>query len=210
MKTGRTSKPPIASATTAAAIISGIVALITAALGFFSTYFTARIPISATQTANAIMTIKPTLTTSSLTPGAITSAPSTLIPQEISTQVAALQNQVSTLQASVAQLPASANYGPPIAAIQSEQKSLDERMSTIESVILENPAKSLELTQMRQDMDRTQKELDRIYTQNNWFIGLLFTLALALFTFAFGSINSNKRAAKSDQKNSTTTTAKSD
>lgn len=73
--------------------------------------------------------------------------------------------------------------------------ALDVRLSKIESVILNDPAKSLEMPLLRNELEYVKKgyqsdlvslrdEIARIYDLTKWFIGLMFTMALGIIGLA--------------------------
>ncbi len=69
------------------------------------------------------------------------------------------------------------------------------RLSKIETVILNDPAKSLEMPLLGNELEHTKKgyqsdlvalkeEVGRIYDLTKWFIGLMFTMALGVIGLA--------------------------
>lgn len=90
---------------------------------------------------------------------------------------------------------------------------LSERLKIIEVYVLENPEKALSIPliennieQLKRDQAalqlRMKEDLDRVYSQNQWFIGLMFTLALAVIGLAIGNfLPSKKRSTKQEEQN---------
>jgi hypothetical protein len=122
----------------------------------------------------------------------------TPIPKALETQVVILQNQVATLEYIVTEQNSIYSSSPELNSVRKNQESLDKRLSSIEQVIFDNPEKSLELTFMRREIDnmkityqseteRTLREIERVYSQNNWFIGLMFTIAIGMIGLAVGN-----------------------
>ena len=78
-----------------------------------------------------------------------------------------------------------------IVEVQSQINQLKDSLGKIETVILEDPAKALAIPLIMKDLDSmrnsyrsdllgTKEEISRIYDQNKWFIGLMFTMAIGL------------------------------
>jgi len=144
------------------------------------------------------------------------SNPPTPVPSVISTQVATLQNEVVQLRQDVDTLSnvitSTTSSNPDMAVLAVKIESLDKRLSGIEQAVLNNPAKALELTLLTRDMDnlkstyqsdseRTRQEIERVYNQNNWFIGLMFTMALGLLSLAVSNfIKRPDKAGEIDEK----------
>jgi len=91
-----------------------------------------------------------------------------------------------------------------IAALSDRLKNIDERLAAIDAVIIENPTKALSIPLLRQDLDNVKddyeadraavsKEIDRIYDQNKWFIGLMFTMAFGIISLALSSFLQSKK-----------------
>jgi len=205
------------------ALIGLLSVVITAILGYFNTIKVAQIPIQATQTAEARKTEFSLIGTFTPSPSpTLTLTPvgniKTSVPQNLETQVVELQNQVATLEYMVTQQPSNHDYGSEITSLTKAQGYLDDRLAVIEQAVLDNPGKSLELTLMRKEIDaiketyksdseRTLKEIERVYNQNNWFIGLMFSMAIGLISLAVG--NFIKRPEKSDENKRENTQKKS-
>lgn len=69
------------------------------------------------------------------------------------------------------------------------------KLSKLESVILENPSKALEMPLLRKDIDNLKsghnselasirQEIERVYDFNKWFLGLMFTMAVGVLGLA--------------------------
>lgn len=65
------------------------------------------------------------------------------------------------------------------------------KLASMEKVLVDNPSKALEMPLLRRDMDNlkstyqlelssTRQEVDRIYDQNKWFLGVMVTILLAV------------------------------
>jgi len=77
----------------------------------------------------------------------------------------------------------------------------------IELAILDNPAKALELTLLTKDMENlqrnyeadlksTREEIDRVFDQNKWFLGLMSTMAIGLISLAVGNFLAKPKEEK--------------
>lgn len=87
--------------------------------------------------------------------------------------------------------------------LEQEIAILNNRLSALEDALTLNPAKSLAIPILRKDLENTDKgiraeitqtkaEIDRIYDQNKWFLGLMFTMALSVFGIAISSFFGKK------------------
>jgi len=184
--------------------------ILASAIGAIGNYNIEKLRQETELTQTALNALTPTIAPS-LTSSQITLAPSTVtpVPQNVGTQVAIMQTQVAALEYAVTQQVTNHNYDSEMAILENKLKSLDSDLSVIEQAVLDNPKKSLELTFMRNEIDdikeknkldaeQTNKLIDRIYAQNNWFIGLIFTITLSLV----GLVVSNfaKKPAQADER----------
>jgi hypothetical protein len=80
-------------------------------------------------------------------------------------------------------------------SLDGDIKTLDARVRTIESAVLNNPTLALSLPLLRQDLENvksdyrkdaenTVKEIDRVYDQNKWFMGLFITTTFSILGLA--------------------------
>ena len=85
-----------------------------------------------------------------------------------------------------------------VALVKDDLAAVQERIDNVEAVIVENPTKALSLVVLRQELDNlksshqeqyaaAQRDIERIYDQNKWFIGLIFTIALAMVGLAISN-----------------------
>jgi hypothetical protein len=93
----------------------------------------------------------------------------------------------------------STKTGAQTTLILSKFEELNSRIKTLEDGFLENPQKALLIPLLRNDLDnfkQTYKEditaidksIDRVYDQNKWFIGLMFTMAIGLIGLAINNL----------------------
>ena len=95
--------------------------------------------------------------------------------------------------------------GAQIAALRSDILISDARIKTLEKGLLDNPERVLSVPLLRNDLQNLKqahkadiemmaKSTDRIYDQNKWFIGLMFTMAIALIGLAVSNfVQARKR-----------------
>jgi hypothetical protein len=90
-----------------------------------------------------------------------------------------------------------------ISRIGEDLKGVAAKVSALESALNSDPAKSLAVPLLRKDLDntrdgfkanldQTKSEIDRIYDQNKWFIGLMFTIALSVLGMATSNFLSRR------------------
>lgn len=90
-----------------------------------------------------------------------------------------------------------------IKTINNRLSNLEKRMNSLELALLMNPSKALALPIIRKDLDNTRDsfksslsqtklEVDRIYDQNKWFIGLMLTIALSVLGMAITTFVTKK------------------
>jgi hypothetical protein len=93
-----------------------------------------------------------------------------------------------------------------IEEIRTAETKLDARLGGLETSIMASPEKAVALPMLKQQLDslqdRTHSDLDgirgeigRLFTLTQWFIGLMFTIALGMFGLSF---NLRKAAATAD------------
>ena len=77
------------------------------------------------------------------------------------------------------------------AAINANITEISDRLDSLEKSILDSPEKALSVPLLRQNLEsfkqgylrdssEATREIDRIYDQNKWFIGLMFSMAIGL------------------------------
>jgi hypothetical protein len=90
--------------------------------------------------------------------------------------------------------------------IGSTQSKLNERLSALESALMTSPEKAVAVPMLKQEVDslqdRTHSDLDairgeigRLFTLTQWFIGLMFTIALGMFGLSFNLRKASAPAA---------------
>jgi hypothetical protein len=79
--------------------------------------------------------------------------------------------------------------------MRTDLNGLSKRLKTLEDAMIDTPSKVLSVPLLRQEVDNIKvnsqkdsevqaKQIDRVYEQNKWFIGLMFTMAIGLIGLA--------------------------
>jgi chromosome segregation ATPase len=87
--------------------------------------------------------------------------------------------------------------------VKSDDQQLQTRMGKLEEALETTPEKALSTVMLRQrldtlqdrtrgDIDNIHGEIGRLYTLTQWFIGLIFTIALGMLTLAIGNLRKPK------------------
>lgn len=106
---------------------------------------------------------------------------------------------------SISSVNPSTDTGRQIAAVQADLKTATTRLETLEKGLLESPQKALSVPLLRndlenlkniykQDIEAMAKNVDRVYDQNKWFIGLMFTMAIGLIGLAVSNYFQSRKA----------------
>ena len=79
-----------------------------------------------------------------------------------------------------------------LGSVETQLKALDDAIDQTPDKILAVPILRKDLDDLkdsyRQNVTATQVQIDRVYDQNKWFIGLMITMAVGLLTLAVGNI----------------------
>jgi hypothetical protein len=86
-----------------------------------------------------------------------------------------------------------------LAKLSEDIKNATSKIAALEAALNTDPAKALAVPLLRKDLDntrdslkanidQTKSEIDRIYDQNKWFIGLMFTIALSVLSMAASNL----------------------
>lgn len=87
--------------------------------------------------------------------------------------------------------------------IKNDLSLVTSKLKALEDALTVDPAKALAVPILRKDLDNAEKslkaelvqtrsEIDRMYDQNKWFIGLMFTIALSVLGMAASSFFNRK------------------
>jgi hypothetical protein len=116
--------------------------------------------------------------------------------EKIISRVGALEQRIS----SISNIPKENALYDEIKQLTASVDDLNSREGKIESIILEKPAKALEMPLFRRDLDNlkdaqqialvsVKENVDRIYDLNKWLLG---ALAVSIVTLAVGNLLKSK------------------
>jgi hypothetical protein len=99
------------------------------------------------------------------------------------------------LLTNIAPVPPESVLATRLAATDKSIADVNDRLSKLEKVILEDPPKALEMPLLRNQLDAlshsyqsdiiaVRQEIAQVYDLNKWFIGLMFTMALGIIGLA--------------------------
>jgi len=122
--------------------------------------------------------------------------------------IASMKKELSEIKKSVStisSLPKGSEWKIETSKISTQVNKISMRLDALESALTVDPSKALAIPILRKDLDTTEKalraeltqtrsEIDRIYDQNKWFMGLMFTIALSVLGMAVNSIFNRKDA----------------
>jgi len=106
-----------------------------------------------------------------------------------------VNSQIDSQLAKIAKFSPDAAAAAHMASVEKSVGDLDFRMDRLEQVILQDPAKALEIPLLRNQMESLKEseqsdlvsvhqEIAQVYDLNKWFIGLMFTMALGIIGLA--------------------------
>lgn len=121
-------------------------------------------------------------------------------------EIAQLQNELSRVKSglsNISSLPEGHEWKTEASEIKHNISLISGRLDALEGALTVNPSKALAVPILRKDLDNTEKnlkaelsqtraEIDRMYDQNKWFIGLMFTIALSVLGMAASSFFNKK------------------
>lgn len=122
--------------------------------------------------------------------------------EEIKLQIARINTDIEALRTdiqAISRVPEQSQVAGQLNRLEGSVAGLQTRQMKLEQVILDNPAKALEMPLLRRDVEslrNSQQEnlvlirqsIDRVYDQNKWFIGaiLVSIIGLAISTYLTG------------------------
>ena len=126
--------------------------------------------------------------------------------EEQISNISAINKEIEKINSglkSVSNLPEGAEWKTETSKISQDVSLVTERIKALEDALTINPAKALAVPILRKDLDNTEKslrselaqtrlEIERMYDQNKWFIGLMFTIALSVLGMAVSSFINRK------------------
>jgi hypothetical protein len=109
----------------------------------------------------------------------------------ISARVDTVEKQLATLTT----VHTDAAIGAQMVSVQKSVEDVSLRMNKLEQVIIQDPAKALEMPLLRNqletvksgyqsDMLAVRQEIAQVYDLTKWFLGLMFTMALGIIGLA--------------------------
>jgi cell division protein FtsL len=112
-------------------------------------------------------------------------------------------NKISSSLISLSSLPEGTEWKVETSQISEKVSRIQGKLAALEAALTLDPAKALAIPILRKDLDNTEKnlraellqtksEIDHIYDQNKWFLGLMFTMALSVLGMAVSSFVSRK------------------
>ncbi len=120
--------------------------------------------------------------------------------QLLSDTLATIQSRLDKLQ----KIPKQTKITLQMDNINKEIGLIKESLSVINNAILDNPTKALTIPLLRKDLENLEntykenfgairQDVIRVYDQNKWFIGLMFTMAIGLLGLAAGNLIQSRK-----------------
>ena len=120
--------------------------------------------------------------------------------QLLSDTLATIQSRLDKLQ----KIPKQTKITLQMDNINQEIGLIKESLSVINNAILDNPTKALTIPLLRKDLENLEntykenfgairQDVIRVYDQNKWFIGLMFTMAIGLLGLAAGNLIQSRK-----------------
>jgi hypothetical protein len=124
---------------------------------------------------------------------------------EVNSRVSSLQKTLDALTEhlkSISNVPAESALNLQLQQMQTSVSDLSSRLGKLESVILENPVKALEIPVMKREIDdfkasekaqlkSVKDSVDRVYDLSKWLLG---GIAVSIFSLAVGTLLKSKEA----------------
>lgn len=118
----------------------------------------------------------------------------------------AIRSDLSDLKkeiSAITSVPDGAAWKKESIAIKQRVATLESKLRALENALTSNPEKALAVPILRKDLDNAQKvfksevsqtraEVNRLYDQNKWFIGLMFTIAVSVLGMAVSNFMGKK------------------
>jgi hypothetical protein len=132
------------------------------------------------------------------------------IKKEISVALSGIETKLKKIDAismrvdSITKLPQGTQAADKIDQLNKKIESLNDRLASLEQYLVESPDKALALPLFQKELDslkdsvrsarvNTNSEIARIYDQNKWFIGLMFTMAVSVIGLAISNLYQGRK-----------------
>lgn len=126
--------------------------------------------------------------------------------QSFEKEISLLQSELSRVKSglsNISSLPEGHEWKTESSEIKHTIFLISEKLDALENALTVNPSKALAVPILRKDLNNVEKslkaellqtraEIDRMYDQNKWFIGLMFTIALSVLGIAASSLFNKK------------------
>jgi len=144
--------------------------------------------------------------------GITTRKPYTMIEEGINQKIAELQSHVTVQEQQTAKTIADLKAAmiktdvPSQAVLDQTIKRLEKRLLVLEESVSLNPEKALSIPLLRKDVlileksvsndvSMLKREVDRVYDQGKWFIGLMVTMLLTIIGLAVSTLVSTRKGS---------------
>jgi hypothetical protein len=111
---------------------------------------------------------------------------------DLNLRIDACNLEIKKLESNVkalSQIPETSKAAAELNRVSGSITEIQNRLSNIEQIVLDNPSKAIGLLLLRKDLDSMKEsytasvllltqEVNRVYDQNKWFLGLMITLFL--------------------------------
>lgn len=129
-----------------------------------------------------------------------------ILSQDQREDISKIKNDLESIKnglEAVSSLPKGAEWKAEASQLTHQLSDISNRMSALEAALTVNPSRALAVPILRKDLDNAEKtlraeltqtraEIDRMYDQNKWFIGLMFTIAISVLGMAVSSFFNRK------------------
>jgi len=129
--------------------------------------------------------------------------------EELSVAIKGIEVQLNEIGAinqridKLTSLPENAKVSAQLEHLNTNISNIEKRLHSLEKYLLESPGKALALPLLSKEIDSlktnykservdTDAEIARIYDQNKWFIGLMFTMAVSVLGLAISNLFQGK------------------
>lgn len=130
---------------------------------------------------------------------------------QLGSQVASIARQFEAIQTSLETVVSDPNSLARV-CLRADIKQVSDEVKSLSEALGSDIERSLSVPLLRKDVQKIEKqleqtslattrEIDRIYDQNKWFLGLMGTMAVGLLTVTVGNILQARKKEATDQDN---------